>query len=106
LEESRGREEDRRPTEEEYHVTGMGLGTYNDVVVDDNFRMLCVTAKTNTVTTAIVRIFVLRFSAMNFLYTCHQGGRCCLAAPDICCLSVEALQNYTIRLMNSKQTKY
>ena len=36
---SRGREEERRPTEEEYYVTGMDLGTYSDVVVDDNFRM-------------------------------------------------------------------
>jgi hypothetical protein len=47
MEDSRGREDDRRQTEEEYYATGMDLGTRNDVVVDDNddnFRMLCVTA--------------------------------------------------------------
>jgi len=47
----------------------MDLDTYTDVVDDDddNFRMLCVTAETNIVTTEIVRISVIRLSAMNLL---------------------------------------
>jgi len=52
----------------------MDLGTYANVDVDDNdenFRMLCVTAETNTVTIKIVRISLFRLSAMNFLYTCY-----------------------------------
>jgi hypothetical protein len=36
LEDSRGREEDRRPTEEKYHVTGMELGTCNDLLLKIN----------------------------------------------------------------------
>jgi hypothetical protein len=67
----------------------MDLGTYTDVVVDDddNFRMRSVTAETNTVNTAIVRIFVLKLSAMNFHYICHQGGAVArLLLTSVACL--------------------
>jgi hypothetical protein len=99
IEESRGRVEDKSQIEEQYYVTGMDLGTCNDVVVDDNddnFRIQCVTAGTNTETTAIVRISV--FECHEILLHMPPERRCCSTASDICCLSVEALQNYTIRL--------
>jgi hypothetical protein len=81
---------DRRPAEAEYCVPVVDLDTYNDVFVndnDDNFRMRCVTAETNTVTTAIVRNTVLKLSATNFRYNCHQGGAVArLPLTSVACL--------------------
>jgi hypothetical protein len=65
----------------------MDLDTYSDVVIDDDFRMICGTAETNTGTTEIVIISVFTLSAMNFPHTCHQSGAVArLVLTSVACL--------------------
>jgi hypothetical protein len=63
--------------------------------------MLFVTAGTNTVNYYNRKNFCVWVECHEFPLRMPPGRRCCSAAPDICCLSVEALQNYTIRLNES-----
>jgi hypothetical protein len=60
--------------------------------------MLFVTAGTNTVNYCNRKNFRVWVESYEFSLHMPPGRRCFSAAPDICCWSVEAQQNYTIRL--------